>query len=114
MIILSILRKLVLPVPNLDFRELVKLCLNHTPESHKVNTDTDSSLRGSSYFGASNAIFYMTSLRCSGSEKRLTDCGYSSNALTSCGSGRHAGVACVGMWLVLIKNLWDHWNLINL
>ena len=100
MIILSLLRKLVLPVPNLDFRELVKLCLNLSSESHEVNTDTDSTSRGSSYFGASNAIFYMTSLRCSGSEERLTDCGYSSNALTYCGSGRQAGVTCVGMWLV--------------
>ena len=43
----------------------------------------------------------MTYLRCSGSEKRLTDCDYNSNALTSCGSGNHAGVTCVGMWLLI-------------
>jgi 3-mercaptopyruvate sulfurtransferase SseA len=65
------------------------------------DTDTDSRVRSGSYFGASNAIFYVTSLRCSGSEKRLTDCDYNSNVLTYCGSGRHAGVACVGMWLLL-------------
>lgn len=57
---------------------------------------TDSTPIYNSYFGTSSAIFYMTSLRCLGSESRLIDCSYSPVAHTSCGAGEHAGVQCVG------------------
>lgn len=49
-----------------------------------------------SFFGKHDGIFYITNLRCSGSESRLTDCSHSMLALTSCGDGQYAGVKCLG------------------
>lgn len=57
-------------------------------------------LRGS-YYGGTSGIFYLTSVRCSGSESRLVDCSYTALALASCGDGDYAGVQCLGKLKVL-------------
>lgn len=49
-----------------------------------------------SFFGKPDGIFYITNVRCSGSESRLVDCSHSALALSACGDGEYAGVKCLG------------------
>ena len=60
----------------------------------------DASYRGYSFYGESNVFSYMRNLGCSGSENRLIDCSYISAAHTFCGQGQHAGVQCLGMFVL--------------
>ena len=62
----------------------------------------DASYKGYSFYGKSNVFSYMRNLGCSGSEHRLIDCSYTPVAHTYCGQGQHAGVQCVGMFVLLL------------
>ena len=62
----------------------------------------DSTYSTSSFYGASSAFSYMTSLRCSGSENRLIDCSYNPIAHTGCGQGQQVGVQCVGTFVIAL------------
>lgn len=51
-----------------------------------------------SFYGRASGLLYITSVHCSGTERKLTDCPLVLGvpALTACGDGQHAGVRCIG------------------
>ena len=74
-----------------------RLLVIHYNDYYSIHLTSDAVYFQRSYFGGSPAIAILTSLRCSGSENRLVDCGYTPTAHTECGENGHAGVRCIGI-----------------